>query len=171
MGYNRKPQVWLAVALLPMLIAGHVIAQDKDPKDQPPKPKRPALLNYKPLKADAKDDELRKLQIDQFNAALGELKVEWEFIFGGKNLPSFGMLECASRFVQCGLELHDKPKDRIALLTDYLEMAKLVEEVYGGGREGEAAAGPGVHQARYFRIDAEIQLLKAQRAADKAKDK
>jgi hypothetical protein len=166
MGRNRTPRVCLVLALL---TAGRLVAPDKDPKDDPPKPTK-GILSYKPLKADPKDDELRKLQIERYNAALEELQALSQKVVNGSKSPG-SYFDAGKRVVESGLEIYDKPQDRITLLTDYVELAKDTEKVFKAQLEAGRMAADVYHQARYYRLDAEMQLLKAKRAAEKSKDK
>jgi hypothetical protein len=171
MGRIRKSNVWLALGLLPFLTAGGLVAQPRPAAvDDPPKEKLAGILGYKPLKADPKDDELRKLQIARYNEALEQIKALHETVLAGTKTPDI-LFDAGKRLCQSGMEVYDDPKDRIKLLTDYVELAKDTEKTFeaqlGGGRVDTSV----FHEARYFRIDAEIQLLKAKRAAEKPKEK
>lgn len=88
---------------------------------------------------------------------------------GRAPLDSFA--EAGQRLMRAGLELSDTPTDKIALLTQYVELAKTAEQVaiarFQAARDTEAA----IHRARYQRLDAEIQLPRAKREANKAKGK
>lgn len=162
-----------------LMLAGGLAAQTPQSQEPPddPQVKRPALLTAGPLKADPKDDELRKLLKARYNAALGELKDYYEAEdFASKHAVTrrssaddwYGTWQ---RLVYAGLELYDKPADRISLLTQYLEVTKGLETIaqarfdHGRTRIGD------LHRARFERLDAEIRLLKAKREADRGKDK
>jgi hypothetical protein len=172
MNRSRKPLFWLALALLPLLVAGKLVAQPKPPPapvGDPPKPAK-GILAYKPLKADPKDDELRKLQIARYNEAVEEVQGLLELVLRGAKTPDI-FIDAAKHVVQSGLEVYDNSGDRIRLLTDYVELAKEVEKVFEAQKESGRVSDSDLHMARYFRFDAEIQLLKAKRAAEKPKDK
>jgi len=156
-----------------MTLAGSAVSQPLSEKPPTrPEEKPPALLTAKPLKADPKDDELRKLLKARYNAALAEAKGIYEF----ENRPGaevfvdfdrvFGQWQ---RLVQAGLEVCDTPAEKVALLTQYVELTKDLEKVeqkrFDVGRVPEYD----LHRVRYQRLDAEIQLLRAKRDADKAK--
>jgi hypothetical protein len=169
MGRIGKSQVLLALALLPLLAADLAVAQEKDP----PEEKKPALLNRKPLKPGSEDGELKKLLIGRHNEALAEMQALRQLMLAGGRQRGM-LVDAGGRVVQSGLEVYDKPEDRIALLTDYLEFTKNTEEFFKELLEAGTGESTTYHQARYYRIDAEIQLLKAQRAkaaAEKPKDK
>jgi outer membrane protein TolC len=75
------------------------------------------------------------------------------------------------RLVQAGLELYDKPADKVALLTQYLEITREAEKYAQDCYDAERLRIGELHRARYERLDAEIRLLRAKREADKAKGK
>jgi len=161
-----RPTLALIVTLSLFATTSPLCAQDKD---QPEK-KLPSILDAKPLKADAKDDELKKLLIARYNAAVEEMTVRYALIQAGQ-ADSNAAFESSQRLLLSGLELCDKPADRVTLLTQYLELTRAVEKVM----DLQVQAGKGLRtdlsRALYYRIDAEIQLLKAKREAEKAKDK
>ncbi len=168
-----KPEPWLSLCLL-MTLVGNSAAQapSQKPPDQPEE-KLPALLAAKPLKEDPKDDELRKLLKARYNEALGEAKDFYE----SEKLPPARLINLNDRYgrwqrlVQAGLELCDKPAEKVALLTQYVELTKELEKKEQARFDAGREAAYELRRARYERLDAEIQLLRAKREADKAKDK
>jgi hypothetical protein len=168
MGDFRRGRVWLALALLPMLTAGQVVAQGKDPKKDSPTEKSPKLLSYKPLEPKDGDDELRKLQIARYNEAIEEIKALRELVLIGSKRPG-DLSDAGKRVCQSGSELYDDPMDRIRLLTDYVEFTKYTEKVFEALLTAGRLAKANVIEARANRIEAEIELLKAQ-SAEKAKN-
>jgi hypothetical protein len=124
----------------------------------------------KAIEPGPKDDDLRKLQIEKYNRTLLELPSFVELVLGGKKPPE-RFFDAAKRFVEAGLEVFDKPEDRIALLEDYVALTKEAEKVFQTQLQFNTVLLADVHMATYYRIDAEIQLLKAKRAAEKRKDK
>jgi hypothetical protein len=160
MGRNHKLAGLLLLAFLAWTGAGSAVAQEP----------RTGFRNYKPVIANPKDDELRKLQIERYNEGLEELKSLTELMLRGTKTPE-RYFDAGKRFVQSGLDVFDKPEDRIALLTDYVAFAKDNENVFQTQLQGGKVAAADTHLASYYRIDAEIQLLKAKRAAEKPKEK
>jgi outer membrane protein TolC len=73
--------------------------------------------------------------------------------------------------VQAGLELWDKPAEKVALLTQFVELAREAEKIAQTRHDAARASVVELHRTRYQRLDAEIQLLRARREADKAKGK
>jgi hypothetical protein len=91
----------------------------------------------------------------------------WQAGRGGVDV----FVEPVQRLVQAGLEVDDTPAEKIALLTRYVELTKSVEDLAQARVEAGQATPADLHQARYRRLSAEIQLLRAEREADRAKGK
>jgi hypothetical protein len=158
-----------ALALL-LLTAGRAVAQDKVPTPALPDEPKTGLLSYKPLKPGPKDDELRQLQIARYNETIGEIKGLFELVLRGAKTPET-LFDAGTRLCQCGLDVYEDPKDRIRLLADYLEFTKKVEKAFEAEHDMGRGFGSDWHMARYYRLDAEIRLLKAKRAVEKPKEK
>jgi hypothetical protein len=166
-----KLRLCLSLCLL-LTLVGSLAAQVRQPL-QPPKqvgPKLPALLTSQPIKEDPKDDELCKLLKARYNLAFAEMQRGYKAWRLG--LSSFdAVTDVAQQLVKSGLELIDKPAERAAFLGQYVELMKeaekIVQEQYKHGMVPQIE----VYRARYLRLDAEIQLLRAKREVDKAKDK
>jgi hypothetical protein len=135
-----------------------------------------ALLTAKTVKEDRKDDELRKLLKARYNEAVADMKVLYKLYRAGASSgdrPATVRLlfEESSRLVQAGLELFEEQSEKVKLLTLYVELAreaeKLIEAMHRVNRVGDRE----LHRMRYERLDAEIQLLRCKRGADKAKEK
>src|SRR5262249_1924933 len=103
-------------------------APKSEKKDDEPKEFEPALVKMKPLAANPKDNELHKLLKERFNAALAELQARYERVRAGM-LGNEGLYDAGSRVKLAGLELYDDPKEKIALLEQYLELAKEIERI------------------------------------------
>ncbi len=159
------PKWWLPVCLLLATVrsAAGQVEPPRKPADKPDV-KFPALLSAEPLRANPGDDEMRKLLKERYNAALGEARHSYELqgvLCGGDNQDyRYGSWK---RVLQAGLEACDGPAEKVALLRDYLQLAKEAEqkeeERYMVGR---CTIGH-VHRARYERLDAELRLLLAKR--------
>jgi hypothetical protein len=138
-----------------------------------PEEKVPALLAAKPLKADPKDDELRKLLKARYNDVLAEAQAYWKT----DKAPGTSIINLDDpygryqRLVQAGLAVRETPAERVALLAQYVELTRQLEkETKKRVDEGRWEA-PALHRARYERLDAEVQLVRAKREAAKAKGK
>jgi hypothetical protein len=167
---------WLPLWLVTTAV-GSAAAQAPRQQKPPDEPavRLPALLTAKPLKAEPKDDALRKLLKARYNEAVGELKALYEEEdYASKNgvdrLTHVGDLhEPWHRLVEAGLELCDKPAEKVALLSQYLEVAKEAEKLTQARYDAGRVRSSDLHQARYERLDAEILLLRTKREADQAK--
>ena len=165
----KSVEAWLSFSLL-LMLASRSPALAPQPQPGQREAKEPALLTARPLKEDPKDDELRKLLKARYNEALGEVQGLYRmFQTARASLDSFA--EAEQRLVQAGLELCDKPADKVALLTQYVELTRAAEKVAQARFEAARGTESAVRRARYQRLDAEIQLLRAKREADKAKGK
>jgi hypothetical protein len=159
----------LSFSLL-LILAGTSAAQA--PQRQPGQgdTKAPAVLTGQPLKEDPGDDELHKLLKARYNEAL--LEVEGLTKLYQMARASYDSLaEARQRLLQAGLELCDRPADKVALLTRYVEQTRETEKLAQARHEAGRGTESAIHRARYQRLDAEIQLLRAKRAADRVRGK
>jgi hypothetical protein len=116
------------------------------------------------------DDELRKLLKARYNEALAEVEgVTRMYQSARASFDSFA--GARKRLLQAGLELCDTPADKVALLTQFVEHTKAVEKIAQARFEAARDPDSALHRFRYQRLDAEIQLLRARREAEKAKGK
>lgn len=109
------------------------------------------------IKAD--DDELNKLLKQRYNEVVLELKYRQALYETGRGGIK-SVQEVASRLLEAGGEVFDKPEEKAELLTRHLELMKQIEtdaEARFAAAEGNAAD---VSNARYHRIDAEIKVLR-----------
>ena len=141
--------------------------------EPPPKEKLPAILTAKPLEPDAKDEEEHKLGKARYNEAVAAVTLYYRLAMLDPT-PTRSLdpvFEMSQQLLRAGLELSETPKSKVTLLEGYLELTKWLE----GNIDQSIKFGVGykadLHRARYLRLDAEIQLLRARRDADKAKGK
>jgi hypothetical protein len=162
-----------------MVLFGNLAAQAPQPQKPPDKPqvKLPALLSAKTLKVDPKDDELRKLLKARYNEAVSEAKAYYEMVqLANRNAVELDRNEdyryrMLQRVVEVGLELCYTPAEKVALLTQYLEVTKEDEKRTQARYDAHRIPISDLHRARYERLDAESRLLRAKRESEKAKDK
>ena len=169
----------LSISLvLVLLSAGYAPAQKpSDPQRIDPKPtaldKDPLLAEL--LKAEPKDNELRKLQKARYWEAaelLRQLEPRLGNISGGDYTAQVTEVHLTQqRLLHSGLDLADKPEVRIALFAKFVEQAKAFEA--NAKIRADSGSGPALNlnRARYYRLDAEIQLLKAKQEFEKTKGK
>jgi hypothetical protein len=128
-------------------------------KADEPKEFEPALVKMQALAADPKDDPLHKLLKERFNAALGETQALYQRAING--VSSFeSLFDAANRMKHAGLEALDDPKDKIALLEKFIELAKHVEKIAEIRQEKGRIGAEELYRMRYCRADAEIALLR-----------
>jgi hypothetical protein len=145
-----------ALALLTATTAGRA-ARDED--------KLPAVLENKPLEPAKGDDEERKLLKERYNAALAELRARYQrFEAGNDTLDA--LFDAARRVLDSELELCGKAAERVAVREKYLELAREVEKIQQARVDAGRAGAQDLEQARYLRIDAQLQLLRAKKAAE-----
>jgi hypothetical protein len=160
----------LCAVVLLLSFGNTLLAADppKPPKDDDDEVKLPALLKAKPLKPDPKDDELRKLLKERYNVALDEMNLQYKLYEAGSPAATLDIVfESGERVVSARLELCDQPADKIPILVQLVEMRKEIEKIAKARFDAGRIAPQDFARARYFRLDAEIQLLRAKRAAEK----
>jgi hypothetical protein len=119
------------------------------------------LKTFTPAKEDPKDDALRKLLKERYNAAVDELTVRLQRLSGGQETPD-DCISVARRIVASGLELSDKPANQLALLEKDVLLTKLVEKLTKERVEAgiKRFTPADLNKAKYARADAEIRLLR-----------
>jgi hypothetical protein len=145
---------WVIVLHLPALQA---TAQ------QPAKPAGdnvPGLLEAMPARATALDTPYLRLAKERYNEAVAELKLDYAR-YRNNQIPVGGVFGPLERVLHSGLAIHEGLRERIAFLSQLLQVVKSVEN----GTEALVRTGQGlqatVHRARYLRLDVEIRLLQA----------
>ncbi len=162
-------EMWASFSLL-LMLAGYSAAQAPAARPDQTDAKAPAFLEAKPLKEDPKDDELRKLLKARYNEALAAAQ-GYRTLYQSARVSFHDLGEAQQRLMQAGLELCETPADKIALYTRLVELDKNVEEVAKARMDAARGTEAELHRARYQRLDAEVQLFRAKREADKAKGK
>jgi hypothetical protein len=160
--------VTVAFVAIPLgFVATHLPAAQPNPPAEAP---LPAILKAKPLKPGPGDDELRKLLIARYNTAVAEMAARYtEFLAGRTPMEDF--VAVARRLVHSGVELSDKPADQLAFREQFLELAKEVERAQQARHEAGRISVADLESARYLRLDAEVEVLKAKRKATAQKPK
>lgn len=163
----KRVETYMSVSLF-LVLAGSLAAGAAQVNPGQPEVKEPALLAAQPFKEDPRDDELQKLMKARYNEALGELQDTYR-LYQQNQASLNSWAEASQRLVHAGLELYDKPADKVALLSQYVELTKEVEMVAHTLHGAARGTWADVRRARYQRLDAEIRLLRARREADKAR--
>jgi hypothetical protein len=124
----------------------------------------PALVQPRTFEVKASDNHLARLVKERYNAAQDELRERYTFWLQG-----IGTLDqvyaAARRAGNARLEVIDPPTDRLTILQEKVEFAKVVErQAEAIRRNRKRAEAPFADEAcaRYFRLDAEIEFLNAE---------
>jgi hypothetical protein len=132
---------------------------------QPPgagRPKLPRLLTAKPVEVTEERDEMRKLMRARYNAALEEVRGRYQqFLHGTGKVDS--MFDAFRRLLASGVVAAESVKDQVEFLEQYVDLTRQVSgSVHGQAKSGQISSAEAA-QARYMHLDAQIQLLHAQR--------
>jgi outer membrane protein TolC len=126
--------------------------------------KLPAVLDAKPMEAAKGDDELHKLLTERYNAALDEARVRYRRYLGGND--SLNDLEhAARRLLDARLAFCTKEAERVPVYEQHLELARQVERLQKARHDAGQVSVADWDQARFRRLDLEIRLLRAKKAA------
>jgi hypothetical protein len=137
------------------LLAPRAVAEDD---------KTPAVLDAKPMEPTKGDDELHKLLKERYNAALEEVQVRYKQILAGtSNLDE--LARAGRRLLHARLELCEKAPERVPVYEQQLELARMVEKIQKARHDAGQVSVADWDHARYERLDLEIQLLHAKKAA------
>src|SRR5262249_3320755 len=126
--------------------------------------KTPSILTVKPIKPASSDDELRKLLIARYNSAVKEMEGRYRAILGHGSLDD--LVDVAHRVVVSALEVSKNADERISYREKYLELTKEVEKRKQALFDSHRITAVDLENARYRRLDAEIQLAKEKRRAN-----
>ncbi len=133
----------------------------KEKEERPPL----AFLTAKPLKINAGDDELKKLETERYNVALNELQERYRRFLSGKDLGAALVLEAAEHCRAAALAIQTTAQANIKLREQYLEFAVDLERILQAQFQAGSASQADVDRVRYVRLNAAIALLQAKRAA------
>ena len=106
--------------------------------------------------------ELRQLLKERYDIAANLLAMEEKKLDGGRSTVT-NVHEAARRVRDCALELMDAPAEQLAALTNYLAVTQRLEDSVNNAAEKGMASLADKELARYFRLDAEIALLRIKR--------
>jgi hypothetical protein len=137
-----------------MFLAGIAWGQEKPAKFS-------GLPSRKPVEIAATDVGLPKLLKERYNTAVAELEVMQGKHEAGQAALS-DVAPAVTRVVESGLELQATSKDRAALLAQYVEFLRDMEQHLRTLVENGIVSTNEVHRARYERLTAEIRLLREQ---------
>ncbi len=103
--------------------------------------------------------ELRQLLEARYDIAASLLVAEEKRLHGGYCTVT-DVQEAARRVRDSALELMDEPAVQLAALTNYLAVTRRLEDLVNRRAERGTATLSDKELARYFRLDAEIALLR-----------
>jgi hypothetical protein len=146
-----------------------LVARSASPGGQEPKPPgdAPPIKLGEPLRIEPRDDPLQKALKERYNEALAEARERHQSLLAGR-MALDQLFDVFQRYVFAGLEVAETPAAQVALLKQYVALAKNVEDIVAARLDAGSVTKADLHRARYVRHDAEVQLLRAQ---EKAKDK
>lgn len=112
----------------------------------------------------AQENELHKAQLERYSAALVIAEGYFRPPPEAPEAPLPKIFEAAQRVYRAELELTDKSTDHVAILERQLTLARDME-TYNHSLMGRVAAMSKADQdmLRYYRANAEVQLLQAKR--------
>ncbi len=151
----RKPLWSLAILFL---AAQPVIVEAQDP----------AVFSAEPRKPAPGADELQKLLIARNNAALIELQARGQELMAGR-VSVDEVVDAAVRWRDSALELSEKPADQMVIHQQTLEVARYLDTICDAKLNAGTIRVADVQKSHYFRLDAEIRLLKAKQKMEKPK--
>jgi hypothetical protein len=166
---SPKPvRLFLSVALCAtsalLVLPGSATTQGKAPK-KPQDQKLPKLLAGKPLDTGVESDDLRQLLRARYNAALEEARLRYRQLnSGAPGATSLSeLLDTLRRLLVSGMAVMDVGKNRVLFLEEYVDLTRRIERTAADSVRAGVASGAAAAQARYMRLDAEIQLLRTRR--------
>lgn len=158
--------VGMVVATFLSVGAYQLVAQQSSPRGLSQE-KTIALMNSPPLVQDAGDDDLRKLRVRRYNAALEMVKLR--FKKNRADLRDLGELHDQFAFLrEARLELCTTPAERIAALEQFLEVAREYERNLEVASKVDQWSNLDLQRAVYGRLGLEIKILEARREAELA---
>jgi hypothetical protein len=139
--------------------SGALAAQEKSSDAK----KVPALLSAKPLSTTDQKDKLRRLVRERYNLALEEVRARYRRYQDEPNSSLELIFDALHRLRVAGVEAADTGRGRIEFLQRYVELTRYIEQGVEQGVKAGGLGGAERVRARYLRVDAELQLLRAQR--------
>jgi hypothetical protein len=132
----------------------------------------PAFLSGKPLREEAGDDAARKRLKSRYNAALSEARHFYIRRQRADTVDDQDELYASwQRVVRARLPLCRNPEEKIEFLTAFHEATRTVARTEEARYNAARSDIGGLKRAEFERLDAEIQLLRAQLEAEQAKRK
>ena len=118
-----------------------------------------------PYQVKPEDDQETKLKKQKVNVARMELKFSERAYRAGKDPIKF-VAAAQQRLIKAQLDILTKPDEIVSVHEQSLEMAKGVEAYYLANLRAGTISTDYVAQAIYFRLNAELELLRAKKKLD-----
>jgi hypothetical protein len=157
------------VAWLPGQPRQRALAQDAQPplrdlvakrENTPTEKAVKMIMTAKPLEAATGDDAVKKLLKERYNTAVRVLTGRWAYYEDGR-IPIHHLAEAVFLIRDSRMELDEGPVDFLVVLGLALDLAKEREAAEEGALNRGTGSVIDVEIARYNRLGAEIQLLRA----------
>lgn len=127
-----------------------------------------AVLKREPLVPAAGDDELLKLLKARYNSAVTVAQVAVAGYTSGRG-ESASVWAAIQLLLAAELELTADPKEKVQIHERNVQLAQEIEEVLKARIAAKIVPSRDLPTATYNRLDAEVQLLRAKRAAQTTK--
>jgi hypothetical protein len=155
----------LVTAISASVLAARDTYAFADGDDEVPNP-----FKAEPLKILPGDSEMRKLLKERYNASLRVVQYRFrQWSFGKATLEV--LFEAQRLHFTAQLELADDAKDRVKIYEAFVSQAQEVEKLTKAKFEASMATDADVAEATYWRVDAQIQLLRHKEKASGEKPK
>jgi hypothetical protein len=127
-------------------------------------PELPAILSRGKVEPAKTDDDLTRLLKTRNNESVDVTTEAYKNLMSGRG-TSEEFFNSARRLLKAGLELNHGVKARLTFLVQMLEMAKNIESLTESRKaQLENRFNLEMHKVREFKLEIEIEVLKAQRA-------
>jgi len=156
-------RVAVTTVLASLIVPAIPAAAGDNPADWLNEKEWPALVQPRVFEIQPSDGQLARLFKQRHNAAQDELRERYTFWLQGYGTLD-QVLAAARRACGARLEVIDPHVDRLAVLRERVDFAKVIErQAEAIRRNRKRAEAPFADEAcaRYFRLDAEIELLRA----------
>jgi hypothetical protein len=134
------------------------------PDKAPMPPDKPEGIEVKATPIPERDEELRRLLKGRYEAAAGEMAARTALFNGGRESLS-DTCDAIRRFSTAGMEMAETQADRLKICEQALESAKAIEDAVKRKFESDLEPVQAMKLATYTRLDMEIKLHLARKAA------
>jgi hypothetical protein len=125
-----------------------------------------SVLDDKPIKIVKGDDEERQLLKERYNVSLSGLQARIKLYQVSPDVSAASVFDAAQRTLAAELDLCTTPAERVTVREKQLEVARELERMHKDLYEAGRVSRADMELAVYHRIDAQLQLLRAKKAAE-----